>query len=207
MVVEVVIQNGAIITGLITEGQGVEITGSGTLTDPYVVNATGDGSQGPPGKSAYEVAVDNGFVGTEPQWLASLKGDPGADGEDGEAGADGKSAYQIWLDEGNTGSEQDFLDSLVGPAGTTDYNELSNKPSLGTAAAANTEDFATTAQGAKADTAVQPAAIAAMVESKQEEGKGWPIKNYLPITQDDYDSLAVKDPHTEYAIIDQYPTI
>ncbi|WNL63470.1 tail assembly protein [Citrobacter phage Tr1] len=30
------------------------------------------------GKSAYQIAVDNGFVGTEQQWLASLKGDPGS---------------------------------------------------------------------------------------------------------------------------------
>lgn len=30
------------------------------------------------GKSAYQIAVDNGFQGTETQWLASLKGDPGA---------------------------------------------------------------------------------------------------------------------------------
>lgn len=30
------------------------------------------GPQGEPGKSAYEVAVDNGFVGTEEEWLASL---------------------------------------------------------------------------------------------------------------------------------------
>ena len=30
------------------------------------------------GKSAYQVAVDNGFVGTETEWLASLKGDTGA---------------------------------------------------------------------------------------------------------------------------------
>ncbi len=28
--------------------------------------------RGIPGKSAYQVAVDNGFVGTEAQWLASL---------------------------------------------------------------------------------------------------------------------------------------
>ncbi len=30
------------------------------------------------GKSAYQIAVDNGFQGTETEWLASLKGDPGA---------------------------------------------------------------------------------------------------------------------------------
>lgn len=36
------------------------------------------------------------------------------------------------------------------------YNDLSNLPTLGTAAAANTGDFATAAQGTKADSAVQP---------------------------------------------------
>lgn len=46
-------------------------------------DAIGDlirGPEGPAGKSAYEVAVDNGFVGTEEEWLASLVGPPGADG-------------------------------------------------------------------------------------------------------------------------------
>ncbi len=31
------------------------------------------GDTGPAGKSAYELAVENGFVGTEEQWLESLK--------------------------------------------------------------------------------------------------------------------------------------
>ena len=34
---------------------------------------------GPEGKSAYQVAVKNGFEGSEEEWLASLKGDPGND--------------------------------------------------------------------------------------------------------------------------------
>ena len=37
----------------------------------------GGGKQGPPGddgESAYQIALDNGFVGTEVEWLASLKG-------------------------------------------------------------------------------------------------------------------------------------
>ncbi len=38
------------------------------------------------GKSAYEVAVANGYVGTESEWLASLKGAKGADGKDGKDG-------------------------------------------------------------------------------------------------------------------------
>lgn len=41
------------------------------------------------GKSAYEIAVENGFVGTETEWLASLKGEPGKDGKPGKDGADG----------------------------------------------------------------------------------------------------------------------
>lgn len=48
-----------------------------------------DGSPGADGKSAYDIAVDNGFVGTEAEWLESLNGEPGKDGEPGEPGMDG----------------------------------------------------------------------------------------------------------------------
>lgn len=47
----------------------------------------------PRGKSAYEVAVENGFSGTETEWLASLKGATGAPGADGRDGEDGKTPY------------------------------------------------------------------------------------------------------------------
>lgn len=305
MVVNVVVQDGQSITGLIQEGSNVTITGNGTATDPYVISASGggggsgdrgwsplirsvsdgerrvqevydwtggqgvkptitgyigatgivqdislatdirgdkgqdgapgiqgekgdkgdpgnDGEQGAPGASgadgasAYEVAVENGFVGSEAEWLDSLQGVPGPAGQDGQDGSqgakgdpgeDGKSAYQIWLDEGNTGSEQDFIDSLKGERGeqgiqglpgadgadgeqgpkgdkgdpgTTDYNELDNKPTLGTAASANTTDFATAAQGALADTAVQ---------SAQEGGVGILVSNMIQVTQAQYDGL------------------
>ena len=43
----------------------------------------GEGEPGAPGASAYEVAVANGFEGTEAEWLESLKGDPGEDGAGG----------------------------------------------------------------------------------------------------------------------------
>lgn len=42
------------------------------------------------GKSAYDIAVDNGFEGTVEEWLDSLKGDQGAQGEQGLRGEDGK---------------------------------------------------------------------------------------------------------------------
>ena len=40
------------------------------------------------GLSAYDIAVANGFVGTEAAWLASLKGERGSKGEQGEPGKD-----------------------------------------------------------------------------------------------------------------------
>ena len=40
----------------------------------------GGGGSGTAGKSAYEIAVDNGFVGTETEWLESLKGAKGTNG-------------------------------------------------------------------------------------------------------------------------------
>lgn len=38
------------------------------------------GATGPEGDSAYEVAVTNGFVGTQKEWLASLVGPAGPSG-------------------------------------------------------------------------------------------------------------------------------
>ena len=47
------------------------------------------GPQGATGSSAYQVAVADGFVGTESQWLASLVGPAGAKGDTGDAGPQG----------------------------------------------------------------------------------------------------------------------
>ena len=97
-----------------------------------------DGKDGADGKSAYQIAVDSGFDGTEQAWLASLKGekgdkgdtgatgakgekgdkgDPGATGAAGKDGADGKSAYQIAVASGFDGTEQAWLASLKGEKG------------------------------------------------------------------------------------------
>ena len=47
------------------------------------------GANGKDGRSAYEIAIENGFVGTVAEWLESLKGRDGIDGKDGKDGADG----------------------------------------------------------------------------------------------------------------------
>ena len=48
------------------------------------------GANGKDGRSAYEIAIENGFVGTVAEWLESLKGRDGIDGKDGLPGKDGK---------------------------------------------------------------------------------------------------------------------
>ena len=48
------------------------------------------GANGKDGRSAYEIAKENGFVGTVAEWLESLKGRDGIDGKDGLPGKDGK---------------------------------------------------------------------------------------------------------------------
>jgi len=70
--------------------------GNGFTTWNDLAYLTGAGSEGPPGDSAYEVAVDNGFVGTEFEWLESLVGPTGPTGATGPEGPQG--------DTGPTGS-------------------------------------------------------------------------------------------------------
>lgn len=56
--------------------------------EPLYVSGGGAGADG---KSAYEIAVDNGFEGTEEEWLASLKGERGETGAQGEQGPPGEN--------------------------------------------------------------------------------------------------------------------
>lgn len=78
-----------------------------------VVELASDFDAGIVGRSAYEIAVKNGYTGTEEEWLASLKGEAGA------------SAYQTWINHGNKGTEEDFIASLKGNALT--YDDLTEQ--------------------------------------------------------------------------------
>lgn len=75
-------------------------------------------SNGTQGDSAYEIAVKNGFEGTEAEWLESLKGSDGKDGADGSNGTDGKDGFTLeelinYYLENNPGSTvEDFYSSL-----------------------------------------------------------------------------------------------
>ena len=83
------------------------------------------GPKGDPGESAYQTAVDHGFIGTEEEWLASLRGPRGYDGAQGPQGETGPKG-----DTGETGAQgpkgdpgengtdgKDGKDGAVGPQG------------------------------------------------------------------------------------------
>lgn len=59
------------------------------------------------GLSAYEVAVKNGFVGSESAWLLSLKG------KDGAPGKDAKTLIQLFTENGYSGTETELVTGLI----------------------------------------------------------------------------------------------
>lgn len=66
-----------------------------------------------PGPSAYEVAVVAGFVGTEAEWLVSLRG-----ADSTVPGDSGASAYAVAVAGGFVGTEAEWLASLQGTDAT-----------------------------------------------------------------------------------------
>ena len=75
---DVVRYNGDLYICLDEHTSGVFVTDlSSSKWELFVENSVGpEGPQGDPGASAYEIAVANGFVGTEEEWLASLIASP-----------------------------------------------------------------------------------------------------------------------------------
>ena len=77
-----------------------------------------NGEKGTDGKSAYQIAVEQGYQGSESDWQGD-KGNTGAKGNPGQDGADGKSAYAIAVEHGYEDSEEKWLLSLKGEKGDT----------------------------------------------------------------------------------------
>ena len=80
------------------------LSATGQLTPKTFSAGTGmeliPGPKGDNGASAYEVALENGFKGTEKEWLASLQGAQGKDGATGPKGDKGDKG-----DTGETGAK------------------------------------------------------------------------------------------------------
>lgn len=155
-------QGNSITSVVRTDGNGnpgtidtYTITFSDLTTTTFQIT---NGSDGVEGLSAYEVAIAGGFVGTELEWLESLKGVDGVVGSDGVSidhiskvsgtGAPGTTdTYEVWLDAGETSSAGTFTvfngrnvdhiskTSGTGASGTTDtytaYTDADKTQSLG----------------------------------------------------------------------------
>lgn len=111
------------------------------------------GTKGEDGKSAYQIALDEGFEGSETEWLASLKGADGRNGIDGINGTNGKDGTngingktpvkgvdyftqaEIQQIENNAAAKVDLSDytksaDLSSVATSGSYNDLKDKPSI-----------------------------------------------------------------------------
>ena len=110
--------NDGVGVSTITATQGDVVSGeSSTVTFDFgmsdhstkqitaTIPAGAQGNTGDDGISAYQVAVKNGYTGTETAWLASL------------VGATGESAYQAAVDGGFVGTQADWIASLKGEKG------------------------------------------------------------------------------------------
>ena len=105
------------------------------LSSALLASCTGE-----PGKSAYEIALEHGFVGSEAEWLNSLKGADGKDGRDGENGRDGLSyieegtsvsvdisdTYEAAKLQGYDGSFADFIAEYVNISSQIDEQYAAN---------------------------------------------------------------------------------
>ena len=76
----------------------------------WAEQAAGGGTGGTPGadgKSAYEIAVEEGFEGDKAAWLASLKGDDGAPGIVISSEEPTDPSHPVWIDPDGDASDDD----------------------------------------------------------------------------------------------------
>ena len=116
---QVIVTDGEGDKFLSDDGSYKEVNTSGTGT--VIQGPKGD--KGADGKSAYQIAVDNGYVGTESDWLVTLKGDKGDTGEQGPQGIQGVQGPKG--DKGDTGAQGPKGDK--GADGTMTFADLTEE--------------------------------------------------------------------------------
>lgn len=124
----------------LTPSSNVKLPALEGVTKGHVLASELVGQTGLQGDSAYQVAVDNGFSGSEADWLISLNGEDGDNGNsayaialingfvgtetewieslNGDDGSNGLSAYELAVSGGYSGAESEWLESLNGDNGS-----------------------------------------------------------------------------------------
>ncbi len=122
------------------------------VSNPVECEPCKDGTNG---DSAYQVAQDNGFNGTESEWLDSLNGTDGTsvkgdkgDSITGATGSNGLSNYELAQNNGFSGTEAEYLDSLNGDDGTSIKGD---KGDTGDSIKGDKGDTGTSVKGDKGD--------------------------------------------------------
>lgn len=160
-------------TGKPSTGIVVSTTKPTSSSHPVWVNPDGDGQEITNGLSAYEIAQQHGFDGTEDAWLENLKGakgDTGAKGDKGDTGAQGPQGEQGEQGprgfQGSTGPQ-----GPSGAAGKSAYAAAQDGGYTGTEAAFN---------AALAD--VENKAAKAAAKSVTLTASGWGSNKYQSLT-------------------------
>ena len=159
------------------------------------------GQNGGDGKSAYQLAVDHGFVGDEAAWLQSLKGANGASGtkgeqgERGQNGINGKSAYQIAVDHGFVGDEAAWLRSLKGADGAAGIAGAKGE-------AGQTAYQLAVARGFKGDEAAWLESLKAATANRKEYEEGYLSREEMPpMSNNTLSTIKFKKPFTERPMV------
>jgi len=180
--VELSVDAGYVVWRYVGDPAWIQLVALATLT-----GAPGaDGADGDDGLSAYAVAVNNGFVGTEAEWLASLVGAQGEQGAQGVPGADGDDGIPVEL-------------SVQGGyvcwryVGDVSWTQIYQVPTYTTKATG-----AEVTAGTDDEKFVTPKAI---TDSNVLQSTGGLVKDVITITQAAYDALGTKVSTTLYMII------
>lgn len=147
--------------------------------------------KGDPGKSAYELAQENGFEGTQEEWLVSLKGPKGDTGQKGDKGNKGDTGERgpqgIQGEQGPKGDKGDTGEQ--GPKGDT--GAKGDKGDMGE----------TGPQGPKGDTGTFDSSV---LENYATTEVVQSLLNRLTTLEQKVDSLHPKKP--VYAVFNTLPT-
>lgn len=108
------------------------------LENQEIVLLSGEGTagkEGKDGKSAYEIACENGFEGTEEEWLDSLQGEPGPQGEPGKTPIKGED---YWTEEDRASIVEEFRAVSYNKQTPNEAEKIQARENIG---AASSEDL------------------------------------------------------------------